>query len=94
MFHGPGPGRPKGLKNKATRDIQDIVDAFFKAGGGVQAVLSRFRESENEEIRFKAVTLMLSYRYGKPRETHEVNVFGLDKLAEQIAEARNRVKGE
>lgn len=31
---GPGPGRPKGARNKITRDIQQaIVNAFEKAGG-------------------------------------------------------------
>jgi len=31
---GPGPGRPKGARNKITRDIQAaIVNAFEKAGG-------------------------------------------------------------
>lgn len=42
---GPGPGRPKGARNKITRDIQTaIVNAFEKAGG--ETYLARIAEED------------------------------------------------
>lgn len=42
---GPGPGRPKGARNKITRDIQQaILNAFEKAGG--ENYLARIAEED------------------------------------------------
>jgi hypothetical protein len=92
MFHGPGPGRPKGLKNKATRDVQALVDRVFLALGGEEEIVKQFLRSENEEIRMKMFMRLQEYRYGKPRESLDATVTINDNLAERVVAASRLVE--
>ncbi len=67
-----GGGRPAGSKGKASEDIRLAAQQIFEKRGGIDAVFKRFLESEDEDIAFKATTLMAAYGFGKPKETHEV----------------------
>lgn len=84
----PGPGRPKGLKNKVTRDIQNLVDRVFKANGGEKELIKGFLLSPNEDIRFKMFIRLQEYRYGKPKETIEANVTFTHEIGNRVAAAR------
>jgi hypothetical protein len=66
-------GREKGTPNKSTQDIRAIADAIAEQQGGWDKLFLRFANSENEDIAFKATQLIAAYRFGKPKETHEVS---------------------
>jgi hypothetical protein len=88
----PGPGRPKGLANKATSEVRAFVDRVFAACGGEEEIAKSFMHSENEEIRMKIYTLLIAYRYGKPRETIEAHVTIHDELANRLTAAAQFVE--
>lgn len=48
VWDKPGPGRPKGLQNKVTRDLKDMILGALDAAGG-QAYLQRQAE-ENPKV--------------------------------------------
>lgn len=63
---GPGnPGRPKGARNKATRDIQQFSRAVLEDPEYVAALKLRLVEGRAPHME----TLLAHYAYGKPKDT-------------------------
>jgi hypothetical protein len=91
MFKGPGPGRPKGLQNKVTRDVQAFTARVLTACGGEDELAKQFLHSENEETRLKMFSILLYYRFGKPKETQDVHVMIHDELGPRVAMARKAI---
>ena len=66
----PGPGRPKGAKNKATAEIKELAQA---AAPEAMAELTRLaKEADNETTRVSAIKEILDRGYGKAPQSHEV----------------------
>ena len=66
-----GPGRPKGLPNRATVEIKDWARSILED----QAVRSRTLALAREGRLAPGVLVeLLHYAYGKPKETTDVNV--------------------
>lgn len=57
----PGPGRPKGLKNKVTRDIKEaLLEAFNSPEiGGVQGLIKFGSQPRNQAKFFEFVMKLL-----------------------------------
>lgn len=79
----PGPGRPKG----STSHI-DWCEKY--ADGEGKTRLIELARSKSEKIAMQAVTLIFAYGKGKPKESMDVRVEGLDQLADRMVEARKR----
>lgn len=60
-----GPGRPKGVPNKATRDIQAFSRAQLEDPAYVAALRERLIEGKAPHME----TLLAHYAYGKPKDT-------------------------
>jgi hypothetical protein len=43
----PGPGRPKGSQNKATKDTKEALELAFQGAGGVAALTAWAKENPN-----------------------------------------------
>ena len=66
-----GPGRPKGLPNRATVEIKDWARSILED----PAVRGRTLALAQEGRLAPAVLIeLLHYAYGKPKETTDVNV--------------------
>ena len=66
-----GPGRPKGLPNRATVEIKDWARSILED----QVVRSRTLSLAREGRLAPGVLVeLLHYAYGKPKETTDVNV--------------------
>ena len=83
-------GRQKGTPNKIVYDVRGVIDRVFDRLGGEEKLIEEFLGSEDENIRLKLFMRLQEYRYGKPKETHDVNLSGLESLAEEIAAGRKR----
>ncbi len=66
---GPGPGRPKGLPNKVTRDIQEFARAVLEDPDYVRELKVRLRRGKAPHVE----TALYHYGYGKPRETISID---------------------
>lgn len=91
----PGPGRPKGLKNKATLEIRAAIDEYFAGQGGsakyfVEKLVSFMVEAETDQTRLAALRTLIEYRFGKPTESIEVS--GLIDIAERLRDSRERLR--
>lgn len=64
-----GPGRPKGLPNKATREIKDFTTQFLSSAAYVESARKRVLTGTAPHLE----TLWHHYAYGKPKETVQVN---------------------
>lgn len=49
---GPGPGRPKGVQNKITRCMREIMREAFEQAGGVEYLV---QQSKAEPVAFMAL---------------------------------------
>jgi hypothetical protein len=65
-----GPGRPKGVPNKATIEIKELARSLTLGDPEwVEATRKRLREGKEAPA---IVTALLYYGYGKPKETVEL----------------------
>jgi hypothetical protein len=64
----PGPGRPKGSLNKATREIRDFARSVLESPEYVESLKRRLRQGNAPHME----TLLHHYAYGKPRDTLEI----------------------
>lgn len=65
---GPGPGRKKGVPNKATREIKDVAAGLLGDAAYVEALKVRLRRGTAGAVE----PLLYHYAYGKPKDTTEV----------------------
>lgn len=64
---GPGPGRPKGLPNKATREFKDAARLFLESPAYRQSAERRMIAGKAPHLEL----FFLQHAYGKPVEKHE-----------------------
>lgn len=64
-------GRPKGSRNKATKEIRDIAQRHGRRMIGGLARIALDADAELD-ARIKAMGLILAYGYGKPTEHREL----------------------
>ena len=67
----PGPGRPKGLQNKVTRDVKEFLAALVSSTDVQQAVEARIVKGDAVAF-FRA----LEHVVGKPKETSDIKLSG------------------
>lgn len=65
-----GQGRPKGAKNKATGELQDLARTYTEAAVKELARLSLHAESETARV--AAINSLLDRGYGKPSQQVDV----------------------
>lgn len=69
-FEPRKPGRPKGSRNRATKEVREALRTTLPKA---KTRLRELIQSENPEIAFKAVSLVMAYSYGKPTERRELS---------------------
>jgi hypothetical protein len=79
----PGPGRPKGLPNKATQDAREFAQKFIDDQDYRESLRRRVISGRAPHME----QLIWTYRYGKPRETLDVNLAELAPLRIVIEDA-------
>lgn len=67
-----GGGRPKGVPNRATREIKDLSRRLLEDEDYQAALRRRLLRGNAGAVE----PLLYHYAYGKPRETQDVNVSG------------------
>jgi hypothetical protein len=67
-FAGPGPGRPKGMRNKATREIKMLAQKY---GPDIIKRLAKIAKSEDHKDQIRAMEVLLDRGYGKATQAHE-----------------------
>ena len=65
-----GPGRPRGVQNKATKEIRDAARAIVEDAGYVESLKRRVTAGKAPHME----TLLFHYAYGKPAETVNLRV--------------------
>lgn len=65
QFTGPGPGRPPGAQNKATREVKDFASKFLSSKAYQESAKSRVLAGTAPHLE----TLWHHYAFGKPKET-------------------------
>ena len=85
---GPGPGRPKGLRNKITRTVQDcILEAFHSPEiGGVEGMITWGKRQENRGDFYKHLLSKLLPKNPALQIGIQVD------LSDRLNEARTRLK--
>ena len=48
----PGPGRPRGARNRMTRQARDAIAMVFEGTGGVQAMINWVNEDKEHRRQF------------------------------------------
>lgn len=98
----PGAGRPKGVRNKLTRDAQKTITELAReqTDAALQALVSIAKEGESEAARVSAANSLLDRAYGKPSQSHELSGPGgepieldLRKLSDEELSALERILG-
>lgn len=74
-----GGGRPKGVPNKATREIKEAARQLVESADYRQALQRRLVSGRAPHME----TLLFHYAYGKPKET--IDTPGLDNLADALS---------
>jgi hypothetical protein len=62
-----GPGRPKGVPNKATRAIKEVAQAIIERPEYLSALQRRLDSGRAPHME----TLLYHYAYGKPKDVTE-----------------------
>jgi hypothetical protein len=71
----PGPGRPKGVPNKTTQAVKDLITQAFEEKGGLEAFVAWARKNETEfyKIWSKLLPVQLTGRDQGPIQTADVS---------------------
>ena len=64
----PGPGRPRGSQNKATKEIRELARTFLDDEEGKKKLLEQYRSGV---LAPATLALMHYYAHGKPKERVE-----------------------
>lgn len=59
-----GPGRPRGSRNRATREIRALAGKYSLRA--VKATWKLATSADNEQTRLRAIELLLAYAHGRP----------------------------
>ena len=91
---GAGPGRPKGVKNKVSKALQDcFLESFHSPEiGGVKGLIEWGQHLPNREAYYKLIARLIP----KPATLVNVDVSGHEPkidLTERLTEARRRLAG-
>lgn len=62
-----GPGRPKGVPNKANREIKDLARKLLEDDEYQRSLAERLKDGRAQTVE----ALLYHYAYGKPKETVE-----------------------
>lgn len=65
----PGPGRPKGLPNKTTREVKDFARKFLSSSDYVSSAKARVLSGDAAHLE----VLWHHYAYGKPKESVQIS---------------------
>ena len=65
------PGRPKGSRNKITKEIRAIAGKYSHRA--VRSVWKLAQHAENLDVQLKALTLILAYAHGRPTDRQELS---------------------
>jgi hypothetical protein len=85
-FRGkPGPGRPKGLPNKATQDVREFAQKFIDDEDYKSSLKRRILRGSAPHME----TLIWHYRFGKPKDTLDVSLAELVPLRIVIEDAHS-----
>ena len=68
-----GAGRPKGSKDKVI--LIKKLDYFITPDKALRKLKKIMYNDEDPAMQFKAIQLYMNYRFGKPVETKDVNIF-------------------
>jgi hypothetical protein len=66
---GPGPGRPKGVPNKAARDIKEMARGLLSGEEYQRNLVRRLNRGTAGPVE----TLLYQYAFGKPKDTVELS---------------------
>lgn len=67
-----GPGRPKGARNKVTRDIKELAQPYAPAA--LKTLTSIMKDSESDAARVAAAKELLDRAYGRSHQTMAATV--------------------
>ena len=85
-FGKGNPGRPKGAKNRISRDVRQVARSLIED----EVYLRRLRERlHSGEVSPPVETMLWYYAFGKPAETVELGPQAASSLAEVIRRASN-----
>lgn len=65
----PGPGRPKGLPNKTTREVKAFAQRFLSSKDYVDSAKARVLAGDAAHLE----VLWHHYAYGKPKESVQIS---------------------
>lgn len=91
MFHGPGPGRPKGSVNKSNQELKQLILDRTENGAKLIDKLWEWLDSESDALRTHAMTKLLEYGFGKAKETieHSGSIeIGLGQMFDKMVEKK------
>ena len=94
-FPGPGPGRPKGCKNKATQAKEDYFKAYAKLGGMVCLIETLQDKRSRKEFLLRVLPSLMP-KNGDHEDAKKLLVeYGLtpemESLMRAMIEARRRI---
>ncbi len=93
-FPGPGPGRPKGLKNRATKAKEDYFKAYAKLGGLVCLIETLQDKRSRKEFLLRVLPSLMP-KNGDGDAQKVLIEYGLshemESLMKAMIEARRRI---
>ncbi len=72
----PGPGRPKGVRNKATKELGEAARAY--TASALETLHRICLQGESEAARVSAACALLDRGHGKPKQQQEVKLDSSD----------------
>ena len=80
-----GPGRKKGVPNKVTQDVREFAQRFIDDEDYKASLKRRILRGDAAHME----TLIWHYRFGKPKDTLDVNLAELTPLRIVIEDAQS-----
>ena len=81
----PGPGRPKGSKNKFSTEIKDAIEAAYKKMGGRDDFIKWLEAHKSEFYRFLLHNVPIEIELGG-EVIHKLSITGLKKSLNDFKE--------